>query len=301
MDDPITIIDLEKRYGTTRALDGLTMAVAAGSVHGFLGPNGSGKSTTLRILLGLAREDAGSVRVFGYHPWRHAGLVNTRLAYVPGDVSLWPSLTGGEVLNLLGEVHGNVNLTRRAQLVDRFDLDPTKKTRSYSKGNRQKVALVSALSFDAELLILDEPTTGLDPVMEAVFRQCIEERRDAGTTVLLSSHMLAEVEALCDSVTIIRAGRTVESGTLQQFRRLTRLVVRAELIGSGAALRRVSGVHDVEIAGSTFSCTVDRDRLTNLLGRLADIGVGDLSVTPLALEDLFLRDYPDTSKQPAPT
>lgn len=217
MDDPITIIDLEKRYGTTRALHGLTMTVAAGSVHGFLGPNGSGKSTTLRILLGLAREDAGSVRVFGYHPWRHAGLVNTRLAYVPGDVSLWPSLTGGEVLNLLGEVHGNVNLTRRAQLVDRFDLDPTKKTRSYSEGNRQKVALVSALSFDAELLILDEPTTGLDPVMEAVFRQCIEERRDAGTTVLLSSHMLAEVEALCDSVTIIRAGRTVESGPFNSF------------------------------------------------------------------------------------
>ncbi|OZG29552.1 ABC transporter ATP-binding protein [Williamsia sp. 1138] len=303
MDIPVVITDLAKNFGTTRALDGLSMSVTAGSVHGFLGPNGSGKSTTLRILLGLAKADAGSVEVFGYDPWRHADIVNPRLAYVPGDVSLWPSLTGGEVLTMLASSHGRPNTPRRTELIDRFELDTTKKTKSYSKGNRQKVALIAALESDAELLILDEPTTGLDPLMEAAFRECISERRRVGVTVLLSSHMLAEVEALCDSVTIIRGGRSVESGTLQHFRKLTRLQVRAEAVGSGNTLLAHRGVYDVTVSADHLTCTVDRDALNDLLTTLGTIGVTDLSVTPITLEDLFLRQYlqpPDATAAAAP-
>lgn len=300
MDIPIVISELDKSFGATHALDGLSMSVATGSVHGFLGPNGSGKSTTLRILLGLSRADAGSVEVFGYDPWRHADIVNPRLSYVPGDVSLWPSLTGGEILTLLSTLHGTPNTQRRSELIDRFELDTTKKTKSYSKGNRQKVALIAALESEAELLILDEPTTGLDPLMEAVFRECIAECRRAGATVLLSSHMLAEVEALCDSVTIIRGGRSVESGTLQHFRELTRLQVRAETAGPGGRdlLSAHRGVHEIAVNGNDLTCTVDRDGLNDLLTTLASIGVADLSVTPTTLEDLFLRQY---LQPPVPT
>lgn len=291
MDIPIAITELEKRFGATRALDGLSMSVAAGSVHGFLGPNGSGKSTTLRILLGLAKADAGSVEVFGYDPWRHADSVNRRLSYVPGDVSLWPSLTGGEILTLLSALRGRPNEHRRNELIDRFELDTTKKSKSYSKGNRQKVALIAALESESELLILDEPTNGLDPLMESAFRECIAERRRAGVTVLLSSHMLAEVEALCDSVTIIRSGRSVESGTLQHFRELTRLQVRAQTAEPGGLLVAHRGVHDVTVSGNNLTCTVDRDALNDLLTTLGSIGVTDLSVMPTTLEDLFLRQY----------
>ncbi len=208
---PIEIRGLVKKFGTVRALDGLDLTVEAGEVHGFLGPNGSGKSTTIRVLLGLLRATEGSVRLLDGDPWADAAALHRRLAYVPGDVTLWPNLTGGEVIDLLGRLRGGLDESRRADLVERFELDPTKKGRTYSKGNRQKVALVAALASDVELLLLDEPTSGLDPLMESVFQQCVEEFRARGRTVLLSSHILAEVEELCDRVSIIRAGRTVES------------------------------------------------------------------------------------------
>src|SRR2546430_1670912 len=232
MTTAISVSGLVKTFGQTRALDGLDLTVRTGEVHGFLGPNGAGKSTTIRVLLGLLRADAGEVRLLDGDPWRDAVSLHRRLAYVPGDVSLWPNLTGGEVIDLLGRLRGGLNEQRRADLLERFDLDPRKKGRAYSKGNRQKVALVAALASDVELLILDEPTSGLDPLMEDVFRQVIqEEQRRAGRTVLLSSHILSEVEALCDRVTIIREGRAVETGTLAELRHLTRTSIHAELAG----------------------------------------------------------------------
>src|SRR6266496_2681479 len=218
----IAVSGLVKTFGPTRALDGLDLTVNTGEVHGFLGPNGAGKTTTIRVLLGLLRADAGEARLLGGDPWRDATGLHRRLAYVPGDVTLWPSLSGGEVIDLLGRLRGGLDQKRRASLLERFDLDPTKKGRAYSKGNRQKVALIAALASDVELLLLDEPTAGLDPLMEAVFRDCITEERHNGRTVLLSSHILSEVEALCDRVTIIRHGRAVESGTLAEMRHLTR-------------------------------------------------------------------------------
>src|SRR3954466_2603459 len=224
----VSVAGLVKTFGHTRALDGLDLAVATGEVHGFLGPNGAGKSTTLRILLGLLRSDSGSVHVLGADPRRDATELHRRLAYVPGDVTLWPNLSGGEVIDLLGRLRGGLDEARRAELMERFELDPTKKGRAYSKGNRQKVALVAALASDAELLILDEPTSGLDPVMEEVFRACVADERARGRTVLLSSHILSEVEALCDRVTIIRAGRTVDRGSLADLRHLARITIEAE-------------------------------------------------------------------------
>src|SRR5438132_6132901 len=217
MTDAIRTEALVKSFGHTRALDGLDLTVHTGEVHGFLGPNGAGKTTTIRILLGLMRADAGTARLLGGDPWHDATALHRRLAYVPGDVTLWPNLSGGEVIDLLGRLRGGIDPKRRAELLERFDLDPTKKGRAYSKGNRQKVALVAALASDAELFILDEPTSGLDPLMEAEFQRCIAEERDSGRTILLSSHILAEVEALCDRVSIVRSGRIVESGTLTEL------------------------------------------------------------------------------------
>src|SRR4249919_573296 len=221
MPDVISVSGLRKSFGRTTALDGLDLTVREGEVHGFLGPNGAGKSTTIRVLLGLLRADAGEVRLLGGDPWREAAALHRRLVYVPGEVSLWPNLTGGEVIDLLGRLRGGYDPKRRADLLDRFDLDPTKKSRSYSKGNRQKVALIAGLASDVELLLLDEPTSGLDPLMELAFRDCIDELKEEGRTVLLSSHILSEVEALCDRVSIIRLGRTVETGTLSEMRHLT--------------------------------------------------------------------------------
>ena len=241
MSDPIQIEGLVKTYGRARALDELRLHVRAGEVHGFLGPNGAGKTTTIRILLGLLRADAGEVRLLGGDPWEEATTLHRRLAYVPGDVTLWPGLPGGEIIDLLGRLRGGLNKNRRAELLDRFDLDPRKKARTYSKGNRQKVALVAALASDVELLILDEPTSGLDPLMEAAFRECIEEERRGGRTVLLASHILAEVEALCDRVSIIRDGRTVETGTLADLRHFTRTSIQAELAGPHDGLGRCRG------------------------------------------------------------
>ena len=234
----IEISGLVKTFGDFRALDGLDLDVATGEVHGFLGPNGAGKSTTIRVLLGLLRASGGEARLLGGDPWADAVALHRRLAYVPGDVNLWPKLTGGEVIDLLGRLRGGLDPQRRAELLERFELDPTKKGRAYSKGNRQKVALVAALASDAELLVLDEPTSGLDPLKEAVFQACIEETRAAGRTVLLSSHILAEVEALCDRVTIIRAGKTVETGTLSELRHLTRTSIAVETVQRAGRPRR---------------------------------------------------------------
>jgi ABC-2 type transport system ATP-binding protein len=289
----ISIRGLVKTFGSTRALDGLDLSVAPGEVHGFLGPNGSGKTTTIRVLLGLLRADGGEVELLGGHPWRDAVELHHRLAYVPGEVSLWPKLTGGEVIDLFGRLRGDVDTRRRDELVDRFELDPTKRARTYSKGNKQKVALVAALASSAELLILDEPTTGLDPLMEATFQDCIEEVRAEGRTVLLSSHILAEVEALCDRVSIIRAGRTVESGTLDSLRELTRTSVVAETARPPDALAAVAGVHGLELRGSTVRFEVDTTHLDDAVQHLLDAGLRSLTSNPPTLEELFLRHYGD--------
>jgi ABC-2 type transport system ATP-binding protein len=287
----ISISGLVKAFGPTRALDGLDLTVPTGEVHGFLGPNGAGKTTTLRILLGLLRADAGTARLLGGDPWRDAVALHRRLAYVPGDVTLWPNLSGGEVIDLLGRLRGGLNPKRRADLLERFDLDPRKQARTYSKGNRQKVALVAALASDVELLLLDEPTAGLDPLMEATFRQVVREELESERTVLLSSHILAEVEALCERVSIIRAGRVVESGSLAELRHLTRTSIQAELAAPPDGLLELPGVHDLEVDGTRVRCQVDTDKLDPLLRRLSSVGVRSLVSQPPTLEELFLRHY----------
>jgi ABC-2 type transport system ATP-binding protein len=287
----ISVSGLRKAFGPTVALDGLDLAVEAGEVHGFLGPNGSGKSTTIRILLGLLRADGGTAVLLGGDPWRDVAELHRRLAYVPGDVTLWPNLTGGEVIDLLGRLRGGLDPRRRELLLRRFELDPAKKGRAYSKGNRQKVALVSALASDAELLVLDEPTSGLDPLMEAVFRECVEEERERGRTVLLSSHILAEVEAVCDRVSILRKGRTVESGTLSELRHLTRTSIEAELERVPGGLEELPGVHHLRADGAHVRCEVDSDQLDTVVRRLAEAGVRSLQCRPPTLEELFLRHY----------
>jgi ABC-2 type transport system ATP-binding protein len=289
--EAISVRGLVKTYGSTRALDGLDLAVETGEVHGFLGPNGAGKTTTLRVLLGLARADAGSASILGGDPWRDAVALHGRIAYVPGDVSLWPNLTGGETIDLLGNLRGGLDPARRSALIDRFELDPTRKGRSYSKGNRQKVALVAALASDAELLLLDEPTSGLDPLMEASFRACIGEAAARGRTVLLSSHILAEVEATCDRVTIIREGRTVESGGIEAMRHLAHLRVTATLDGPVPSDLEGPGVHDVTVDGTSLTCHVDPEALDGLLRRLVAVGIVSLTSQPPNLEELFLRYY----------
>ena len=291
VDDVIVVSGLRKRFGRTRALDGLELTVSAGEVHGFLGPNGAGKTTTIRILLGLMRADGGVARLLGGDPWRYATELHRRLAYVPGDVTLWPNLSGGEVIDLLGRLRGGLNPKRRDQLLERFGLDPTKKGRTYSKGNRQKVALIAALASDVELLLLDEPTAGLDPLMEEVFRQVITEGMHGGRTVLLSSHVLSEVEALCERVTIIRDGRTAESGTLAELRHLTRTSIRAELASPPAGLDQLAGVHDLEVDGTRVRLQVDTQELDGLVQYLASRGVRGLTSQPPTLEELFLRHY----------
>ena len=289
----IDIRGLVKRFGSLQALDGLDLAVRPGEVHGFLGPNGAGKSTTIRVLLGLLRKDGGEARLFGGDPWREAATLHRRLAYVPGDVNLWPNLTGGEVIDLLGRLRGGLDERRRASLLERFDLDPTKKGRSYSKGNRQKVALVAALASDVELLVLDEPTSGLDPLMESVFRECVDDFRAEGHSVLLSSHILAEVERLCDRVSIIRAGRCVESGTLAELRHLTRTSITADLASTPLGLEDLPGVHGVAIDNHRVHLEVDTTALDGVLDTLQAAGVQSLTSQPPTLEDLFLRHYGD--------
>jgi ABC-2 type transport system ATP-binding protein len=293
MTTAISVSGLVKTFGQTRALDGLDLTVRTGEVHGFLGPNGAGKSTTIRVLLGLLRADSGEARLLDGDPWKDATTLHRRLAYVPGDVSLWPNLTGGEVIDLLGRLRGGLDEQRRADLLDRFDLDPTKKGRAYSKGNKQKVALVAALASDVELLILDEPTSGLDPLMEAVFQDCVNEERARGRTVLLSSHILAEVEALCDRVSIIRLGRTVETGSLTELRHLTRTSISAELAGAPNGLSTLPGVHDLKVEDTRVRFDVDTKDLDQVLRQLTQVGVRSLTSQPPTLEELFLRHYAD--------
>ena len=295
MANAIEASGLRKSFGQVTALDGLDLTVRAGEVHAFLGPNGAGKTTTIRILLGLLRKDGGDVSLLGGDPWRDATTLHGRLAYVPGDVTLWPALTGGEIIDLLARLRGRQHdPKRRQELIELFDLDPSKKARAYSKGNRQKVALIAALASDADLLLLDEPTAGLDPLMEATFRDCVNAERHGGRTVLLSSHILAEAEALADRVTIIRAGRTVETGTLADMRHLTRTTVDAELNGP-IALDGLPGVHDAVTnrsdGGVRLRCEVDNAALNEILSRLSAVGVRTLTCRPPTLEELFLRHY----------
>jgi ABC-2 type transport system ATP-binding protein len=301
----IEAIGLDKRFGHVRALDGLDLSVEEGEVHGFLGPNGAGKSTTIRILLGLARPSGGHATVFGLNPWSDATSIHARLAYVPGDVSLWPNISGGEAIDLLSRLRGadtraDTYRARRAELSEAFQFDPRKKARSYSKGNRQKVALIAALAAPAELLILDEPTSGLDPLMESVFTNQVKRLADAGTTVLLSSHILSEVERLCDRVSIIRAGRTVETGTLAEMRHLTRMEFSFdERDAAGdpfaqSALQSIPAAHDLVVENGRVAFTTDSDAVDGVLPVLGSMRVRGLTIAPPSLEELFLRHYGDT-------
>lgn len=301
----IEVSGLVKTFGRTRALDGLDLVVESGEVHAFLGPNGSGKSTTIRVLLGLLRPDQGSCNILGGHPWRDAVELHRRLAYVPGDVNLWPNLTGGEAIDLMLRMRGGVSKTRRAELVERFDLDTSKKARSYSKGNRQKVALIAALASEVELYIFDEPTSGLDPLMEQVFQQCVEELRAEGRTVLLSSHILSQVERLADSVTIIRSGRAVQSGKLEQLQHLHRLRMTVRLAEAHSQsspdeiLAALPGVHDVRVAGQQLSFSLDREHTSEVLRTLSYLGAEELVSAPLSLEELFIHEYANPGIEPA--
>jgi ABC-2 type transport system ATP-binding protein len=289
----VDIRGLEKSFGHTRALDGLDLSVAPGDVSGFLGPNGAGKSTTIRVLLGLLRADGGTVRLLGGDPWRDAVALHRRIAYVPGDVTLWPNLTGLQAIDFLASLRGSVDFARRDQLIERFELDPHKKARTYSKGNRQKVAIVSAFSTRAELFVLDEPTSGLDPLMEQAFQQCVREVADQGAAVLLSSHILGEVEKLCDTVTIVRSGRTVRSGTLAELRHLMRTTVAVRTRGR---LNPEPFMHDLANDDGLQTFSVDRDDLSRTMTGLTDLGIEELTVSPASLEDMFLREYQGTGR-----
>jgi len=292
----VEICGLSKSFGRNKALDGLDLTVAPGDVTGFLGPNGAGKSTTIRVLLGLLRADSGTVRLLGGDPWRDAVALHRRIAYVPGDVTLWPNLTGMQVIDFLADLRGRgaVDAKRRDQLIERFELDPHKKARTYSKGNRQKVAIVAAFSTRSELFVLDEPTSGLDPLMEKAFQQCVREVADQGAAVLLSSHILAEVEKLCDTVTIVRAGRTVRAGKLADMRHLMRTTVSARTRGGRRPLEGASYVHDLRAEDGHLRFAVDRDNLDRAMSDLAGLGIEELTVAPASLEDMFLSEYQGT-------
>jgi ABC-2 type transport system ATP-binding protein len=293
MSDAIRTSGLVKSFGATRALDGLDLSVAEGEVHGFLGPNGAGKSTTIRVLLGLLRADSGHAEVLGVDPWRDAVALHRRLAYVPGDVNLWPNLSGGEAIDILCALRGGVDRRRRDELIDRFELDPTKKGRTYSKGNRQKVALIAALASDAQLFLLDEPTAGLDPLMEALFQRVLLDELKDGRTILLSSHILAEVEALCDRVSIVRAGKIVESGSMANLRHLTRTSIDVETMQPLAGLDGLAGVHGLQLDGDRARFEVDTAKLDDVLRLITPLGVRSLISRPPTLEELFLRHYGD--------
>lgn len=288
----IHVENLSKAFGPTKALDGLDLTVETGQVMGFLGPNGSGKSTTIRVLMGLLRHDSGEVRVLGQDPWSDAVELHRRIAYVPGDVNLWPGLTGGETIDLFGRLGSGLDPKRRTEMIERFDLDPTKKGRTYSKGNRQKVALVAALAGAADLFIFDEPTAGLDPLMETIFQNTINEMLTDGKTVLLSSHILAEVESLCDQVTIIREGHSVEAGTLAELRHLTRTSVEATTTAPIAPMAEADGVTDfVAHTGHRAAFSVADAKLAEVMNQLADLGIEAIESQPPTLEELFMRHY----------
>lgn len=288
--------DLVKRFGKFTALNGVNIEVNQGEIYGFIGPNGAGKSTTIRILLGMLKADAGEAKIFGQDAWKEAVQIHQRMAYVPGDVNLWPRLTGGEVIDLFLSLRGSRGKQvrkRREELMERFQLDPTKKCATYSKGNRQKVALVAAFASDAELYILDEPTSGLDPLMERVFQECILEAKQEGKSVLLSSHMLSEVEKVCDRIAIIRQGEIIESGTLAQLRHLTRTHLQIETRQPVSGLQALAGIHHLEQKGHTLALQVDADELDRVIQHVSPFGIVKLESAPPTLEDVFLRHYED--------
>jgi ABC-2 type transport system ATP-binding protein len=285
----IEIKGLNKNFGSTKALNGLSLSVEQGSVFGFIGPNGAGKTTTIRILLGILRKSSGEVTVLGGDPYQNAVELHRRLAYVPGDVNLWPNLTGAEVIDLLGRLHGGFDKTKRKTLLERFQLDPAKKCRTYSKGNRQKVALVAAFSCDAELLLLDEPTSGLDPLMEQVFQNCVAELKHEGKTIFLSSHILSEVETLCDRVGIIKQGTIVDSGKLSDMRHLTRLVV--ETVSPVTGLQNVAGVHNAVQRDGVWHFAIDAEAMDSVMKFIVPFGIKKLTAEPPSLEELFMQLY----------
>ncbi|MBS4219843.1 ABC transporter ATP-binding protein [Bacillus sp. FJAT-49711] len=283
--------NLTKRFGNFTALDGVNIEVNEGEVFGFIGPNGAGKSTTIRVLLGILKATEGEARIFGKDVWKDAVEIHKRIAYVPGDVNLWPNLTGGEVIDLFVKLRGTNHKSRREELIQKFNLDPSKKCRTYSKGNRQKVALISAFSSEADLYILDEPTSGLDPLMEKVFQECVMDAKKAGKSVLLSSHILSEVEKLCDRVGIIREGKIIESGSLNELRHLTRLNLVVETKQPITALQELKGVHDIKRKEQSLSFQVDSEELDTVMIYISQFGIVRLESTPPTLEDLFMRHY----------
>ena len=286
----IEIKGLSKSYGKQVALEGVNLNVKKGEVYGFIGPNGAGKSTTIRILLGMLKKDGGVVKILGKDPWDNAVEIHKKIAYIPGDVNLWPNLTGGEVIDFLGRLNGQVDSNLKQELLEKFQLNPKKKCRSYSKGNRQKVALVSAFLSDAEVLILDEPTSGLDPLMEQVFQSCILESKKQGKTIFLSSHILAEVEALCDRVGIIRQGKIVEEGTLDELRHLTRSTVTVQL-NNQDDIKDIEGIYDLSKLNEKWRFSVDTNAMESDMQRLAPMGIKSLVAEPPTLEELFMRHY----------
>lgn len=292
----LQVTNLTKRFGHFTALDRVNLEVNKGEVVGFIGPNGAGKSTTIRVLLGILKATSGEAKIFGLDVWKEAVNIHKRIAYVPGDVNLWPNLTGGEVIDLFIKLRGTRNRGQRDELIQRFDLDPTKKCRTYSKGNRQKVALIAALSSDADLYIFDEPTSGLDPLMERVFQECVMEAKEAGKSVLLSSHILSEVERLCDKVAIIRKGEIIEAGTLQSLRHLTRMILHVETKEPMQTLQEIEGIHDIEENNGGYTLHVDREALDKVMKFITPHGIVKLESAPPTLEDLFMRHYEDTKE-----
>ena len=287
--------NLTKKFGKFTALNGVNLELHKGEVYGFIGPNGAGKSTTIRVLLGILKATSGSAKIFGKDVWADAVEIHKRIAYVPGDVNLWPNLTGGEVIDLFIKLRGTTNTSRREELIKRFELDPTKKCRTYSKGNRQKVALIAALSSDADLYILDEPTSGLDPLMERVFQECILEAKGEGKSVLLSSHILSEVEKLCDKVAIIREGKIIETGSLTDLRHLTRTNLHVETKLPMTDIHEVKGVHDIEVKGHSYTLHVDGEELDEVMKVVSRYGILTIESAPPTLEDLFMRHYEGVS------
>lgn len=287
--------NLTKRFGKFTALNGVNMEVNKGEVFGFIGPNGAGKSTTLRVLLGILKATEGEAKIFGMDAWKDAVEIHKRLAYVPGDVNLWPNLTGGEVIDLFVKLRGTNHKNRREELIQKFDLDPTKKCRTYSKGNRQKVALIAAFSSDADLYILDEPTSGLDPLMEKVFQECVMDAKKDGKSILLSSHILSEVERLCDKVGIICQGEIIDTGTLSELRHLTRTSILVETKEPLTSIE-VKGVHDIVRKNQAVSFQVDTDELDNVIKYVSGFGIVRLECAPPTLEDLFMSHYEGKGK-----
>ena len=287
----VKVSNLRKKYGKFTALDRINLEVNRGEIYGFIGPNGAGKTTTIRIMLGILKATGGKAVIFGLDAWKDAVEIHKKVAYVPGEVNLWPNLTGGETIDLFVKLRGSNNKSRRDELIERFDLDPSRKCRTYSKGNRQKVALIAAFASDADLYILDEPTSGLDPLMENVFQECVREAKQEGKSIFLSSHILSEVEKLCDKVSIIRQGKIIETGTLEELRHLTRTSIFVQTKETIPALNELKGVHDIEEKDNSIYFQVDTEELANVIKYISQFEILKLESAPPTLEDLFMRHY----------